>query len=129
MSPFELDLGWKPKPTLEILASSKDDNIQSVTEFKRSLQEPFNDATFAYLLSQARKAAYNARKYTPHSYKIGDEAFLSKKGIYRYFFVCLNVSKALRPSCQPFQGDGADREERYSCCVAVTHKNPPLDPC
>lgn len=79
ISTFEPDLEWKPKSPLDIVASSKEDNIQSVTEFERSFLESFNDAIFVHRLPRAIQAAYNARKYTPPSYKIGDEVLLSKK--------------------------------------------------
>lgn len=35
--------------------------------------------TFAQRLAQSRQAAYNGKRYTPPSYQVGDEIYLSKK--------------------------------------------------
>lgn len=55
------------------------------------MAEPFRSATFAQSLVQARKAAYNSRKYTFPSFKVGDEMFLSRK-------LSTDASLAARPS-------------------------------
>lgn len=79
ISPFESDLGWQPRSPLDMLSSRQDDNVQTVNDFRTKLDQSFRNATFAQRLAQARQAAYNAKKYTPPSYDIGDEVYLSRK--------------------------------------------------
>lgn len=91
MSPFEADLGWKPRSPLELLPTRQEENLHSVAEFRASLEESFRSATFAQRLAQARQAAYNAKRYTPPSYAVGDEVYLSRK-------LFTNASSSARPS-------------------------------
>lgn len=91
MSPFEVDLGWKPKTPLDIISGRDNDSLPTVTEFREQLEESFKSATFVYRLAQAKQAAYNSKKYLPSSYEIGDEVYLSKK-------LFTDSSSAARPS-------------------------------
>lgn len=79
ISPFELDLGWKPKSPIELVCSQFHSSVESVNELQQRLLESFQDALFAHRLSQARQSAYNAKRYRPPSYKVGDEVWLSRK--------------------------------------------------
>ena len=63
-SPFEIDLGWKPKSPLELI-TAQDTSIESVNSFKHKLKSAFEDATFCHKLAKARQSAYTAQKYRP----------------------------------------------------------------
>lgn len=91
MSPFEADLGWKPRSPLELFRNRKEENLHSVSELKATLEASFQSALFAQRLAQARQAAYNAKRYTPPSYNIGDKIYLSRK-------LFTDASSAVRPS-------------------------------
>lgn len=91
MSPFELDLGWKPKSPLELL-STRDCSVESVTDLRTRLRSAATDATFAHLLAQSRQKAYNSKRYTPPSYKVGDSVWLSRK----YFTDALSKTQQSR---------------------------------
>lgn len=79
MTPFEADIGWNPKSPLDAITPTTDDTVQSVNDFKMKLRESFNSATFSHRLAQSRQAAYNSKRYTPPTYKVGDSVYLSKK--------------------------------------------------
>lgn len=53
--------------------------MQTVTYFRKKLEKKFGSAIFAQRLAQSRQAAYNGKHYTPPSYKVRDEVYLSKK--------------------------------------------------
>lgn len=91
MSPFVADLGWKPKTPLDVPSRRDDEHLPTVTEFRRHLEESLQSATFAHRFAQARQAAYNSKRYTPPSYSVGDEVYLSKK-------LFTDSSSAARPS-------------------------------
>lgn len=91
MTPFEADLGWLPKSPLDLFNTSSYESIQSVDDFRTALEESFRNATFAQRLAQARQSAYNKNRYTPPTYKVGDQVFLSKK-LFR------DASSSVRPS-------------------------------
>lgn len=61
MTPFKADLEWFLKSPLQFLGLIEE-QIQSVLDFKRSLQASFESAIFAQRLAQARQAAYNAKE-------------------------------------------------------------------
>lgn len=77
MTPFEADLGWNPKSPLDLMSSSNHLN-ETVAEFKERLKETLEDAKFAYQLAKADQSARSSLKYKPHSYKPGDELWISK---------------------------------------------------
>lgn len=79
MSPFQADLGWQPKSPLESFSSRADDRLQSVSEFRDSLEASLKTTTFSQRLAQAQQETYNSKKYTPPSYKVGDAIYLSKQ--------------------------------------------------
>lgn len=91
MSPFEADLGWKPRAPLDIISSRDDEHLPTVTEFRKHLEATFRSATFAHRLAQARQSAYNSKKYSPPSYTVGDDVYLSRK-------LFTDSSSAARPS-------------------------------
>lgn len=90
ISPFELDLGWKPKSPLELL-SNPDSSVESVRLLRNRISAAEQDSKFAQRLAQSRQIAYNSKKYRPPDYKIGDEVWLSR----RYFTDAL--SKTQKP--------------------------------
>ena len=55
-SPFEIDLGWKPKSPIDALCKN-DVPIESVNEFKTQLRAALEDAQFAHELAKARNIA------------------------------------------------------------------------
>lgn len=63
-SPFELDLGWKPKSPLDCLLRNVS-ITQNVNDFRFCLKIAYEDAQFAQEQAKARSAAYNSRNYTP----------------------------------------------------------------
>ena len=77
LSPFEIDLGWKPKSPLEILTSEKSNN-ESVEEFKFYLKETLEDAKFSYMVAKAEQNARSSLRYKPHVYKPGDKLWINK---------------------------------------------------
>ena len=76
-SPFEIDLGWKPKSPLE-LVTAQDTPTESVNSFKHKLKSAFEDATFCHKLAKARQSAYTVQKYRPPNYRIGDHVWIHK---------------------------------------------------
>lgn len=56
---FELDLGWSPKLVMAMLSKS-DISLQSLDEFRYSINESLEDARFIYKVSKARQSAYLA---------------------------------------------------------------------
>lgn len=64
-SPFELDLGWKPKSALEMLNSSESVN-ESLKQFKLSLVESSKDVQFSHKMSKAKQSAYDGQKSHPY---------------------------------------------------------------
>lgn len=79
MTPFEVDLGWNPRSPLDSMASRRDITVQSVENLKQRLSTCYDDALFALTLAQAHQSAYNAKCYTPPSYQIEEDVFLSRK--------------------------------------------------
>lgn len=79
ISPFELDIGWKPKSPVELLSGSTNSSVESVNALKERLSASFDDALFAHRMAQARQAAYNSKRYRPPNYSVGDEVWLSRK--------------------------------------------------
>lgn len=78
MSPFELDLRWKPKSPIELLGRH-DSSVEAVADIRTRLSSAAKDANFAHLLAHSRQKAYKSKAYTPPSYKIGDMIWLSRK--------------------------------------------------
>lgn len=79
MSLFGADIGLNPRSPLDLLTGSRDLNKQSVRDFRKCLKLSLEDAAFPLWLEQARRVAYNARKYKPATYPVRDEIFLSEK--------------------------------------------------
>eukprot|EP00171_Calliarthron_tuberculosum_P023944 IDg23944t1 len=76
-TPFELDLGWKPKSPMDFL-NNISQSVESVSAFQKRLMETTQDARFSLKLAQARQAAYNSKKYCPPNYKVGNNVWLSR---------------------------------------------------
>lgn len=64
MSPFELDLGWKPKYPIELLSQRKS-SVEAVTSLRTRHISGAKDGAFAHLLVQSWQKAYNSKGYTP----------------------------------------------------------------
>ncbi len=69
MSPFQMNLGWNPKSSIDFLAKN-DCPVETVTESR--LNESLSDARFSSQVSKARQNAQREKSYKPHSYKVGD---------------------------------------------------------
>lgn len=54
-------------------------SVKSVADLKLHLAAVLDDAAFCQHFAQAGQAAYNGKRYTPPSYKLDDEVFLSKR--------------------------------------------------
>ncbi len=54
MSPFEVDLGWKPKSPLDLLNKTLDYS-ESVEGFKIRLNSSLDEAKYAFGLAKAEK--------------------------------------------------------------------------
>lgn len=78
ISPFELDLSWILKSPLRFLSSTSS-QTESINELRKRLEDSYEDAKFSQKLAQARYASYNTKKYTPRSYGVGDQVWLSRK--------------------------------------------------
>lgn len=91
MSPFEADLGWKPRSPLELFQNRKEETLYSTSELKATLEASLKSALFAQRLAQAHNTAYNSKRYTPPTKNIADEVYLSRK-LFTY------ASSAVRPS-------------------------------
>lgn len=76
--PFELNLGWCPTSYLDSVSKAGASSIESVNELKRHLAASSDVIRFAHRLAEARFSSYNARRYKPQSYKVGDKVWLSK---------------------------------------------------
>lgn len=70
-SPFELDLGWQPKFSLDVLSSNKSNN-DSVETLRCKLSFGAQDAYFAHKVAQAFYISYNQGRYRPLTYRPGD---------------------------------------------------------
>ena len=77
MSPFEMDLGWKPKSPLDFL-SRKQSAVQSVEDFKETLRTSLKYAQFAFQVARSRHISTTAGESQPHKYKVGDKVWINK---------------------------------------------------
>lgn len=80
-SPFEVDLGWKPRSPLGIFRKQSTP-IESVDELRNRLQSALDDARFCHEIAKARQSAYTAQKYRPAPYEVGTRVWLNK-GLFR----------------------------------------------
>ena len=76
-SPFELDLGWKPKTVLDFISKSEID-VQSVDELKNKLKCSLEDAQFSYKLAKSRQSAEASRRYKPPEYQVCSKVWINK---------------------------------------------------
>lgn len=54
-------------------------SVQSLQDLKTRLPTALDDAQFSIRFAQVRQAAYNSKRYTFPTYKVGDDVFLSLK--------------------------------------------------
>lgn len=59
MSPFEVDLGWKPKSAICLLQGDNY-SIEFIDESKERMTEEFRKTTFSQEQAKARKSSYRA---------------------------------------------------------------------
>ena len=77
MSPFEVDLGWKPKSVLDVIAADAEP-VQSVAEFTIVMKQSLDDAKFSYKMAKARQSAHAGKGFVPHSYYEGDLLWINR---------------------------------------------------
>ncbi len=76
-SPFELDIGWKPKTVLDFISKSEV-NVQSLDELKSKLKTSMEDAQFSYKLAKSRQSAESSQKYKAPNYQVGSKVWINK---------------------------------------------------
>ena len=94
-SPFEVDLGWKPRSPIDVLYGQSVP-VESVNQFKRQLRSALEDAQFAHELAKARNSAQSAKKFQPHPYKVGDQVWVAKE-LFRDAIAKVQKSDKLTP--------------------------------
>jgi len=77
MSPFELDIGWKPKSALEFISGSGS-IVQSVDELRDKLKGSLDDAQYSYKVSKARQSSEASKRYDVPNYEVGSKVWLNK---------------------------------------------------
>ena len=77
-SPFEIDLGWKPRSPLDLFYTSSTP-LETVNEFRTRLRVALEDSRFSHHIAKARNSAYASRKYRPHTFKVGDKVWIDKE--------------------------------------------------
>jgi hypothetical protein len=75
VSPFEVDLGWRPRSQLDMISGSRT-SLESVEDFKTALHTSLKDVQFSYKMSRARQAAQTSMRYIAPEYAIGDYVWL-----------------------------------------------------
>jgi hypothetical protein len=111
MSPFEVDLGWCPRSPPDLLSGSRV-SIESVEEFKTTLQASIKDAWYSYDLSRARQAAQSSMRYSIPHYSVGDYVWLRNDFVHGRVFQIPRVRKIEGQTVRTFQNCGTDRQER-----------------
>ncbi len=77
VSPFQMDLGWKPKEPLDMF-SHINTKLDSLDEFVEMLKVSLKDAKYAYKVARARQSAASSMKYEEPSYEVGDNVWLKE---------------------------------------------------
>lgn len=77
MSPFEVDLGWRPISPIYFY-NPDESEIKSVKEFRSRMSDALKDAQFSYEMTNARQSAYSASKYQRKNNKKGDRVWNEK---------------------------------------------------
>lgn len=78
MSPFEADLGWKPRDPLDFF-NGKQSDIASVDDLKQLLKSSMEDALYAHKLAKAKQSAKASTHCKVPNYKVGDMVWVSRK--------------------------------------------------
>lgn len=78
LSPFEVDLGWKPKGPLDTLLRSST-NLESLSDFRDRLKAVMEDAQYAHRLAKAKQIAEASVHYKRATYQVGDSVWVSHK--------------------------------------------------
>lgn len=72
ISPFELDLGWKPKPPLHVMSCS-DVSVYAVQELNDKLNSSLDDARFPNIVAEPCQAAEESQRLQMPEYKVASE--------------------------------------------------------
>eukprot|EP00737_Agarophyton_chilense_P002170 gb/GEZJ01002467.1/.p1 GENE.gb/GEZJ01002467.1/~~gb/GEZJ01002467.1/.p1 ORF type:complete len:321 (-),score=19.04 gb/GEZJ01002467.1/:658-1620(-) len=78
MSPFEVDLGWKPKAPLDALFR-RSTTVKSLGDFRDQMKMVLEDAAYAHELAKARQTAESSVHCRVPDCKVGDEVWVSRK--------------------------------------------------
>lgn len=76
-SPFEVNLGWKPKSPL-CMSIPSNSQVEYANEFKFRIDSALPDTRFLHKLSKYLNAAYVSQKSEPPSYSVGDLIWLNR---------------------------------------------------
>ena len=78
LSPFEVNLGWKPKAPLDTLFQSIVP-LEALSDFRDRLQAVADDAMYAHQLAKARQTAEASVHFKKPTYQVGDQVWVSRK--------------------------------------------------
>lgn len=78
LSPFEVDLGWKPKGPLDVLFQSVT-KLESLSDFRDHLKAVMQDAQYAHQLAKAKQIAEASVHFKRPNYCVGDRVWISHK--------------------------------------------------
>lgn len=76
-SPFEVDLGWRPRDPLSVITGTTP--VQAVDDFIEGLKGAFEDARYAHTLAKARQSVESGIHSKKPNYKTGDMVWVSRK--------------------------------------------------
>lgn len=77
-TPFEIDLGWKPRDPLQFM-TGKTSRVQAASDLKAQLEGAFRDARYAHQIAKARQCAEAGKHSKAPTYKTGDKLWVSRK--------------------------------------------------
>lgn len=74
LSPFEIDLGWNPKSSLDMIVSPRNTN-QSIEVFKNRLRKTLDNPKYLYEVVKSNERARSSLKNKSSSYKVVDKLY------------------------------------------------------
>lgn len=78
LSPFEMDLGWKPKGPIDVLFQSFA-KLNSLSDFLDRLKAAMDDATYEHRLAKTSRIAEASIDFKRQNYRVGDCVSISHK--------------------------------------------------
>lgn len=77
MSPFEVDLAWRPRHPLSVITGTTP--VQAVDDFIEGLKGAFEDARYSHTLAKAKQSMESGIHSKKPNYKPGDNVWVSRK--------------------------------------------------